>query len=180
MKSVVWHIVLLTLRRWQGKIAMFLNLHFPANSHLTTPYHHHQHLHVHIEIQSTIFIYVRVAFPSTQLVTHSENIGFAIPLCGVHVRPSFSRSGYSIGRICWRDDVSAIWSLRNIFPRRFSFLLGSRKDKNKTRKQSRQPVIHYTPTGKLSWGICSHPVLFPEATANKLRIRYVTSVQASP
>lgn len=169
------------LKSWRGKIVMFLNLHFPDDSHLTTYIDcHHQHLHAHIGIQSTIFIPIRAAFPSTQLVTQSEKVRFVIPLCGVNVRSSFRRSGYSIGRICWKDDISIICSLRNIFPRRFSFLLGSRKDNNKTRKQSGQPVIHYTPTGKLSWGICSHPLLFLEPTANMLGIMYVTHVQAFP
>lgn len=152
----VYDILFYLTKSWPGKRAMFLNPRFPDNSHLTIYINcHHQHLHVHIGIQSTIFLSIKEAFLSTRLVIHSEKVRFFISLCGVNVRPSFSRWGYAIGRICWRGNISTIWSVWNIFPRRFSFLLGSRKDKNKTRKQSRQPVIHCTPTGKRSWGICS-------------------------
>lgn len=171
MSKVLSNILFYFPQSWQGKTVVFLNLHFPNNPHLTSCITcHHQHLHAHIGIQSTIFISIRAAFPSTRRVTHSEKVRFVIPLCGVNGRPSSSRLGYSIGRICWQYGISTIWYLYNIFPRIFSFLLGSRKDKNKTRKQSRQPVIHYTPTGKPSWGICSHPLLFLEPTAITLRI----------
>lgn len=113
-----------------------------------------------------------VTLLTTPLVTHLEKVRFLIPLRGLNVRHFFSRSGYSIGRICWRYDISTIWSLHNIFPKIFSFLLRSRKDKNKTRTQSRQTVIHYSPTGKPSWQICSHPLLFLGLTATMWGIRY--------
>lgn len=160
---------------------MFINLHFPDNLHLTIYSKCHcEHLHAHTGIQYTVFISIRVTLLPTQLVTHLEKVRFLIPLCGLNVRHFFSRSDYSIGRIRWRYDIPTIWSLHNIFPRRFSFLLRSGKDKNKIRTQSRQTVIHYSPTGKPSRGICSHPLLFLEPTANMGGIMYVTHVQVFP
>lgn len=118
---------------------MFIHLHFPDNLHLTIYSKCHcEHLHAHIGTLSTIFISIRVTLLPTQLATHLEKVRFLIPLCGLNVRHFFGRSGYPIRRICWRHDISTIWSLHNIFPRRFSFLLRSRKDKNKIRRQSRQ------------------------------------------
>lgn len=181
MWKVSFDTLLYLLKSWQGKIAMFINPHFPDNLHLTIYSKCHcEHLHAHIWILSTIFISIPVTLLPTQLVTRLEKVRFLIPLCGLNVRHFFSRSGYSIGRICWRYDISAIWFLHSIFPKRFSFLLRSRKDENKIRTQSRQTVIHYSTTGKPSWGICSHPLLFLEPTARMGGIMYITHVQVFP
>lgn len=182
---LIWKVSFDTLlhlhKNWHDKIAMFRNLHFPVDLHLTILFQMSPQTFACSHRNTVYYFDVRMrTLPPTPLVTHLEKVRFLIPLRELNVRHFFSTSGYSIGRICWRYDIPTIWSLHKIFPKGFSFLLRSRKNKNKTRTQSRQTVIHYSPTGKPSWRICSHPLLFLGPTANMWGIMYVTHVQAFP
>lgn len=131
MKSIVWHSF--TLKANKCKIAMYLNLHFPDNSDLnlywlltSTPT---------CSQNETVFVSLRAVFLSAWPVTHTEEVR------SVNVRWSFSlfhRENFL------KDDISSIWSLHNIFPRGFSFLFVSRKNKNRTKspKQTGNDSLH--------------------------------------
>lgn len=142
---------------------MYLNLHFPDNSDLNL-----YQLSASTRTCSqneTIFVSIRAVFLSAWPITHSEEVRF------VNIRHS-SRLFHRENLL--KDDISSTWSLHNIFPRRFSFLFVSRKNKNRTKSLKQ---TGYTPTGKLSWRILlSSPSISRTYCYNMVSLMHVTHV----
>lgn len=168
----------------KGKIVMFLNLHVPNNSHLTTYIDcHHHHFCAHERMQFSYLL--RVTFLSTWLVTHSEEVRSVIPLHRVTSDPPLADhvipQGEPTEKTTYQTfDLYVTFSLED-FP--FCLEAGRTKtDQQLEKKKKRADRQWFITPLQEKWveESCSRPLLFPEHAANMGSLMRVTYMHTFP